>query len=186
MNYRFLLNFLCLVFFFNQGCSQVMVSQDFDKSTVFSHYTTYKLLERNENQETDIRTNNPFLHDRFHSAIVSEFNQKGYRYAENADIYVSYNYSISTKIQSNNFHSSVGLGYGRYGRYGGIGVRSGTDIYQYDQGMLIIDIINARNNTIIWRGKGTDMAATHPDPDKVTMQVSKIVAEVLKQFPPQP
>ncbi len=185
MKHIFLL-ILCVVFLFSQGCSKVMVSQDFDKATVFSHYTTYKLLDRNETQETNIRTDNPFLHDRFRNAIVSEFNKKGYRYAENPEIFVSYNYSISTKIQSNNFHSSVGFGYGRYGRYGGVGVQSGNDIYQYDQGMLIIDIINAKSNTIIWRGKGTDMAATHPDPDKLTIQVFDIVSAVFKQFPPQP
>ncbi len=185
MNVR--LRLLLLLFLLaSVGCSQVMVSQDFDKSTVFSNYSSYRWIALSQPPSSDIRTTNPLLHERFRSAIDNALHQKGYFHSEQADFHVGYNYSISTKLQSNSFEPSVGYGYGRFGRYGVVAVRSGTDLYQYDQGMLIVDIYDARNKKLIWRGKGTDIAATHPNPDRVTEQVFKLVAAILKQFPPQP
>ncbi len=177
---------LYLLFLTIAGCSQVMVSQDYDKAAHFSQYTTYSWIEPSAKGISNIQTNNPLLHNRFQTSINRILQNKGYTLAGKADLHVNYEYSIRTKIQSKNLEPTLGYGYGRYGRYGGIAVRSGSDIYQYDQGILVINLYDARTKNLIWRGKGTDVAATHPDPDKVTAQVFKLVSTILQQFPPQP
>ncbi len=178
--------FLIIILLLVSGCSQVMVSQDYDKSTRFSQYSTYRWVEVPTPDKSDLRSNNSLLHDRFRSSINKVLQQKGYIHSEGGQLHVNYDYSVNTKIQSSNIEPRIGYGYGRYGRYGGVAVRTGSDIYQFDQAMLIINVYDAVNGNLIWRGKGTDVAATHPDPSKVTDQVYTLVSSILKQFPPEP
>ncbi len=178
---------LSTIFFFTVGffgCSSVKVSQDYVNTAVFSQLRTYNWHPQPIKQGEDVRESNPLLHRRFADIITAVLAEKGYLREQQADFLVTYNYSITQKIESYPSTAFYGYGYGSRSRYSGIGVSVGSDIRQYDVGTLVIDIYDAETNSVVWRGKGSDIVTSHPSPQQTTELVNRLVREVLGQFPP--
>ncbi len=168
------------------GCSSVQVSQDYVNTAAFSQLQTYNWHPQPVKYGDDVRESNPLLHRRFVETISTVFAEKRYSMVPQADFLVTYKYSITQKIESypNTAYYGYGYGYGRNRHYSRIGFGVGSDIRQYDVGTLIIDIYDSTTNTVIWRGKGSDIVTSHPSPQQTTEMVNRLVREVLVQFPP--
>jgi hypothetical protein len=138
---------------------------------------------RGENGK-DVQESNPLLHKRIVAALTRVMSERGYRRADPADMQVSYSYSIETRLESEPQSGFFGFGTGRYPYYGGLGVNMGSDIRQYDVGILIIDLYDSRSGSLMWRGKGSAITSTHSTPEKITVEVNRMVREILAQFPP--
>jgi len=84
--------------------------------------------------------------------------------------------------------SESGYTYGARGRYWGgrVGPRT-VDIYEYEEGTLVLDFVEARSNEMIWRGTASDQVEyyRHANPDKRDQRINKGVREILKNFPPE-
>jgi len=78
----------------------------------------------------------------------------------------------------------VGIGWGGGRRFGGIGFDSGRQISAYDEGLLVIDLIDA--SALLWRGTGTARADQHATPEEITKGIYDTVDKILAQFPPLP
>jgi hypothetical protein len=181
---RKILWFLLFSIFLFTSCSQIRVSQDFPPHIPFHEYSTYNWFLENPT-DSPRNSSNPLLHNRFKKEIDAQLLQKGFKPSDTPDFLVSYTYGISSKIQSHPAQPSFIFGYGRYNRYGGIGIYSSPEVYQYNQGELVINFIDSKRKNIIWRGKGTDIAITHPTPEQTSKQVKALVTKILEQFPPQ-
>ena len=170
------------------GCSGIQVSQDYDLSREFSGLKTYDRQSGTHQKTGDVRVDNPLLDARIRKAVDRCLLEKGYQriLRGTPDFYVAYQYSIRSKIRSDTVHTGVGFGVGGYGRDGGIGVSTGSDIREYDEGMLVIDIVGAGTGDLLWRGTGTGYVSQHSDPEKTTAIVNETVDKILVQFPPQP
>ncbi len=166
------------------GCSSVQVSQDYVNTAAFSQLRTYNWHPQPIKYGHDVRESNPLLHRRFSDTITAVLAEKGYSKEQQADFLVTYNYSITQKIESYPITAFYGHGYGPYRRYSGVGVGVGSDIRQYEVGTLVIDIYDATTNSVVWRGKGSDIVTSHPSPQQTTEMVNRLVREVLVQFPP--
>lgn len=88
------------------------------------------------------------------TAIMHEMQKRGYRYAEEADLWVNFNTNVEDKIwvsdlPSASFYYSYRRGYydvwGNYPFYP-------SRIEQYTEGTLNIDIIDRRENQLLWEG----------------------------------
>ncbi|MFO7912673.1 MAG: DUF4136 domain-containing protein [Desulfotignum sp.] len=167
------------------GCSGIQVSQDYEMETRFSKLQTYAWKARVEKNSDDIRENNPLLHKRFRENIDRVLKEKGYARKSNPDFLVDYEYSIKTRIHSEPYTTGFGFGYGPYYRYGGVNIMSAPKVYEYDVGMLAIDVYDAGSDTLLWRGMGTEEIVSHPTPQKSSEMVRQLVEAILEQFPPQ-
>ena len=169
------------------GCSSMQVSQDYDLSRDFSSLKTYAWLHDSQPKTGDIRTDNPLLDTRFRSAISDALSMKGYQNIaqEKPDFYVAYTYQIERKIESNNV--SVGMGFGRSsrGRHAGVGMNTGTTVREYDQGLLVIDLVDPSKASLLWRGTGTARVNPSAEPEKSVKAINEGVEQILSQFPPQ-
>lgn len=169
------------------GCSGIQVSSDYDQEMSFSGLHSYNWRHTpapHGEEDKDVRESDPLLHKRIVAAINRDMDEKGYRRADPADIQVSYSYSIETRLESEPQTGYFGFGTGRYPYYGGLGVNMGSDIRQYDVGILVIDIYDGRSGSLMWRGKGSAITSTHSTPEKITEKVNAMVREILAQFPP--
>ena len=166
------------------GCSTVTVNQDYRPGTTYSGYGTYRLVESQAAESSDIRVTNPLLKERFEEALDYELRLKGIVPSESAQLEVSYNYSIRTLVESDPFDTHVGFGYGTYGRRGGIGIGTGTSVRQYDQGTLVIDFIDTTTGQLVWRGTGSDRLYNQLTPDETTTKVNNLVKKIMEQYPP--
>ena len=55
---------------------------------------------------------------------------------------------------------------------------------EYLQGTLVLDIIDARTNELIWRGWANTVLDHDPEPEEVHMYVNEAVRKMLEEFPP--
>jgi hypothetical protein len=173
-----------LVLFTLSSCSRVQVSQDYRIGTNFSQYHTFQWKTSDSPTSDDIRVNNPLLHERFRQAIENRLSASGYVLQSRADFLVNYSYSIQSRLESEPYGTNVGFGFGRQYRYGEIGFGNGVSVTQYDVGILAIDIYDALNGTLLWRGTGSEIVRTHSTPEETTAFVYRMVDSILAQFPP--
>jgi hypothetical protein len=168
-----------------QACSGIKVSQDYEQGYDFSKLKTYT-WKPNDDKEYGI-VDNDLMDRRVRTAIENTLSARQYKqvFSGNPDFYISYHLTIEQIIHSSNVGGGFSVGRSSGGRYGSIGVGTGTRVQTYDQGTLLIDITDGSSNKLIWRGTSTQSVSEHSDPEKITQSVNETVEKTLLQFPPQ-
>lgn len=172
------------------ACSSVRTSYDFDPEMNFGGWKSYAWYPVESRPSGDPRLDSPLLHQRIAAAVDRTLAARGYTLVEDTepDFYVEYH--LSTKQRLDAVTMNRGYGAGPYGRrwggagWGGAGW-SETYIDEYDEGTLVIDLLDVASRELVWRGWGTRRLAQQPKPEQVTANVDEAVAEILKAFPPQ-
>jgi hypothetical protein len=91
--------------------------------------------------------------------IRRAFEARGYKYSpETAEFEIAYYATAQQKLDINTFY----YGYGWRGF-----PRPYTDVYEYEEGTVLIDVIDPRTHELLWRGRGKAPVST--DPGKYTM-----------------
>ena len=162
-----LLAAIIVAIFLAPGCSSISVNQDYNTSFDFSTWKNYGFLPIPESAGIDQLTA-----DKISNAIKRELNAKGYKDSEPADFGVALHFGQKTVTDVQSY------GYGWWG-YGG-----GVDVSQYEQGTLIIDLIDMKTNKLEWRGTAQGALADNPNVQERTANVDSAVSQMLAPFPP--
>lgn len=179
-----ILLFLSITTLLLSSCSKVQVSQDFDSAYSFANIQAYNWNTDIQDKTTGILQDDELLATRFYNAIDNTLQARGYTLSDAPDFLVSFTYTVTSRLQADSVQPSIGYGYGKYGRYGGVGIQSGTYIRQYDRGLLTINIHDVKDGRLIWKGNGTREVFTHNSPEQLTSYVLDMVQSTLMQFPP--
>ncbi len=183
---KFLKETEALVLFFVlvlTGCTS-KVYIDYDKQADFTKYRTYAWGEGTSAQ-------NPLMDRRIVSAIDEQLAGKGFQKSDvTPDMFVSYHVATTKEVSytttSYGYGPSWGSSYGRYGRglgMWGVGLSAGTATpVTVVKGTLIVDIYEAEQKLLLWRGTGND--TVHADPEKVETQIREVLTEMFEKFPP--
>jgi hypothetical protein len=177
---------LAVSIFFLWGCSSYSYKTDYDNTIDFSGYKTY-MWYAGKMPDDDALSANPLVKKRVAAGVDKALQAKGYSIGtEDAyDFVVIIHAGNKEKMQITNY-GYVGYGYGRYGRgwggYGGYG--GGTDVYQYDETTLVIDIADAEKKEMVWRGTVTGVVKDEPDQEKQQQNIDNVVTKMLGDFPP--
>lgn len=183
---------LALLASFAAGCSTLEVGYDFDPKADFSGLSTYAWLDKPQKPTGDPRIDgNTILRDRVHLAVNTELEARGFRKVEkNPDFLVAYQVTLDRQrsVQTLNSYYGYGPGWG-YG-YGAAyrpfwAGTPDTYVYEYDEGTLILDIVNPKDKELMWRGSATDEVNFKSTPEKNQAQIDKAVHELLVHFPPK-
>lgn len=165
------------------ACSTVSVSTDYDPKTDFSSYRTYAWLPRTPEATGHPRLDSPLVQERVHSGIDRALSAKGFSPGgEDANFFVTYHLAVDRKLDVQTTYSSF------YGLYGYRVAIPETTVREYDEGSLIIDVIDAAGKRVVWRGVGSGRlrgTSASQDPVQVQQRVYAVVDEVLAGFPPQ-
>ena len=174
-----------LALFILQACSGIKVSQDYEQGYDFSKLKTYA-WKSNDNKEYGIDDNDLMDH-RIRTAIENTMSARQFTQIDTGkpDFYISYHLTIEQIIHSNNVGGGFSVGRSSGGRYGSIGVGTGTRVQTYDQGSLLIDVTDGLSNNLVWRGTSTQSVYEHPNPEELTQSVNETIEKTLLQFPPQ-
>ncbi len=160
------------------GCTPPLtVDSDYDPSTEFSKYKTWTWLPGSKPSEKDIDN---LSEQRLRSAIEAELPKRGLTKADTgADLSVTFRISIQHKIESSN--ASVGIGYGWGPAHVGV---SKSPTRSYDEGTLILDLVDPKTKTLVWRG--TAKGTVHKDysPEERQERIQNAVAHLLQDYPP--
>jgi len=184
MNVYRLFCYLLLILMLS-ACSGIRVSQDYIQGYNFASLNTYAWLP-NEDNRYGVHDND-LLAKRITVAIQNKLEDKGYVYVESGspDFYVLYNVSVEQKISTSNVSGGIAIGRSSYGGFGGMGISTGSQIDTYDEGTLIIDMIDPLNDELVWRGISTQSVHKHTSPEESTEIINTTVEKILDQFPPE-
>lgn len=174
------------------ACSSVSVSTDYDQDADFSELKGFNWLPESAVVEKESAyLNNRIMDVRITKAIDKQLVAQGFKFASTADFYI--NYSITsekkTDIRSYDNYSGYGpswgwgVGYGHRGM--SLSASTETRIDEYQQGSLIIDVIDPKSLELIWRGVGSKRLPESTDAAEMDKLVANIVQSILEKFPPK-
>ena len=141
------------------GCGGASFTSDYDPGANFSSLQTFQWAERPPQENDDPRLYNAITENRVKNAINYALTAKGYREVEDnsPDFWVAWYGAIEGKMSMTTTNTGYGGWYG-YGWYGGMSMGSSTTrVNEWDEGTLVVDIIDNANRELIWRGSVTDV-----------------------------
>jgi hypothetical protein len=136
------------------GCSSLKVKTDYDPNVDFARYNTYAWLKP----------------------------PVKYQKASDGSGHFRVAYHVILKDKTR-VRTNPGVYYGGYYDRGHYGASyGGASSYDYQEGTLLIDVIDARSDSIAWRGWaiGTNKEGYYSE-----KQVAKAAHKILEKFPPQ-
>lgn len=163
------------------GCApSVTVQLDYDKEANFAALKTFAWLPIPVNPPAGVKealARNSLMDKRIRRAVEAQLIAKGYQTnVNNPDFMVTYHVGVEEKIAVTDW----GYGYGRRG-WGG---PPRIDVYQYQQGSLILDLIDSNSKQLIWRGFAQGEIDPYAPTEKREQRVNDVVARMLANFPP--
>ncbi len=168
------------------GCASTIRS-DFDHEVVFSHYHTFDWLAppvRASEEEVRGDPDGPFVRNslldkRIRASVNRNLEARGFRYTEGGESDFRLNYHVTFKDKL------VGSGsdFGYFHRYHRGGFSSGFNwsVRQYQEGTIIIDIVDRAKDQLVWRGW---LTSRNRDGNYDEAEISRAVDKILMRFPP--
>ncbi len=156
------------------SCSPFNVRSDYADTANFTSYKTYKL------RIDDLKLND-IDKDRVLNELSRQLQSKGLQSGENPDLIVNVkaNHKKITDITNNSPYGMYGWG----GPFGwGVGMNR-TWTSNYNEGAIIVDLVDARTNKLVWQGIGSGISVDRPKAKQ--KQIPEIMAEIMKNYPPQ-
>jgi len=165
------------------SCAPIYVNSDYDPSVDFSGFRTYDWIPGPQGKTGNRRIDNPIVDSRIRMAVENQLREQGFVKKTNgsADFWVGYHAAVQSKLDVNTIDTYYG--YGR--RWGGGVVVTETQVYEYDEGTLVIDIVDPKTRKLVWRGSAQAEVNISKKPEKRQERVNKAVRMILNQFPPQ-
>jgi len=184
MTFRRMILILTALLFLT-GCHRVTVGQDYHIGYNFSDLRTFQWFVP-AGQLAAGQLANPFLDARVRTAVERALIRRGYQVAVDGrpDFMVTYHHKVRQRVESTPLHTGFGFGTGRRGAYTGVGFGTGVGFEQYDQGVLVIDLIRPGSGDLIWRGTGTRRIVHTAGPEEAAAEINETVDRILSQFPP--
>ncbi|WP_298954410.1 DUF4136 domain-containing protein [uncultured Nonlabens sp.] len=159
------------------SCQTVRVSQDYAIGTEFNKYKTYAFFKKGIDEAKISELDKK----RILRAIDTEMAAKGFVKSENPDIMVSI--FTDSKERVDVYNNNWGWGFG-WGWGGGFWGNNRNNVSRTTEGILYIDLIDAKKKELIWQGIGT--APLKSTPKEKVKRTNEIVKEILTQYPPMP
>ena len=173
---------LLLVVVLLGSCAPISVTVDYDDRVDFSGFRTWGWQP--EPQATgNPRVDNPLLHQRVRRAIEAQLESQGFVPAADPQMRVGYHLSIARKLNVRTVNSPYGVRH-TDGRNTVIRAETSTYVTEYERGTLVVDIVDAARNALVWRGAGARRLRSEPTSEQMEQSVRQAVAEILTDFPP--
>lgn len=168
------------------GCA-TRVRSDFDRDVAFSSYKSFDWIAppiRASEEELRSDPEGPFarnslLDKRIRAVVTSNLRARGFRYEEdgNSDFRLNYHVTFKDKL------AGSGSDFGYTGRYRRGAFSSGFhwSVRQYQEGTIIIDIIDRTRDQLVWRGW---VVSRNRDGNFDEGEINRTVNQILMGFPP--
>jgi hypothetical protein len=161
------------------------INTDYDPQADFSAFRTYKWAERTPRGDDDPRVYNDITAGRIKLAVSKALQAKGFQETQaNPDFLVGWHGAIQGQMAMDTIHDNYGYGYGWYGPSPGMGT-STTTVRQWDEGTLLIDIVDAKTNALVWRGSAQAELSENKSPEQEQAKLDSAAQRILQNFPPR-
>lgn len=157
------------------SCSPFQVRSDYATTGNFNSYKTYKI------RIDDLKLND-IDKDRVLNELSRQLQTRGLSSGENPDLIVNVKANHKKITDINTMNPGMGM-WGWGGPFGwGLGMNR-TWTSNYNEGALIIDLIDTKTNKLVWQGIGSGISVDSPRAKQ--RQIPQILEEIMKNYPPQ-
>ncbi|MCG6867853.1 MAG: DUF4136 domain-containing protein [Gammaproteobacteria bacterium] len=182
-----LLAVLCLV----QACANTIESEiDYNPKTDFSGLKTFAWLPEDSRGGNSEEATYRFIDEKVRAAVDSNLQAKGFRPQKEGtpDFYVNYYVWAETKLTDDPYAGlrnwSHRLETLDTARYPGYEHERSLAPREYEEGTLIVTVLDPETEREIWRGTAKDLVKQSDVEKKSGEKIDKAVKEILKNFPP--
>jgi hypothetical protein len=159
------------------GCATMNVSSHIERGVSFSEYVTYDWGPPDNLPIGDPRLdNNAFFNDHLQGAIEKKMAAKGFERAVTGtpDLLVHYHASVNQKLDVYAVDQRYGYCYGN----------CEPQIVDYEEGTLVIDLVDAKTNKVVWRGWAQEaMNGIIDNQARLEKQVDEGVTKMMRLLP---
>lgn len=164
------------------GCgTSIQTNYDYDTNANFDQYRTYDWIPLPQPEPGSARQaaqRNDLLDKRIKNHVNAQLEERGMTIdADAPDMLVIYHVGVQDKVQVTDW----GYRYSDY--YWGWGGRE-IDVYNYEEGTLILDFVDASTQNLVWRGAGSVALGSNTNPEKQDELVRKVVGKIMSKYPP--
>jgi hypothetical protein len=171
---------LLFLFYFTTwaaACSSITVNTNYKPGINFARFKTYDWMPRLEKsgnlQEVIAAGRVGYI---IEGAVEKELTDRGYKKEKRAgikpDFFLAYRAQVKEKTESKVITYACGEPI----------CPQGIDLVTIREGMLVLDIIEADSNQVVWRGTAVGVIG---DPSKRKEAIEGAVARMLQNFPPK-
>jgi len=154
------------------GCSTLEVNTDYAPGTDFGKYKTFTI-------KRGTAPKNTLAADRAEASLSSALAARGLtRVPDGGDLLLVPHFSLGKDVQLNSY------GYGGWGgwRYGG-GMQT-TTVQEIPTGTLVIDLVDSKTSTAVWRGMAKDQISTTASPEERQQKADEVARQLFANYPP--
>ena len=161
------------------GCASHRVGVAYDPDEDFSALQSFAWFPRETKTQAENAARYPKHYEAAHHAIEKRLVEKGYSKAAPgaADFLVLYHLALERKLDVRTVNAPYKGGTSEWEVHRTVPTEQ---IVEYAEGTLVIDVVDARTQRLVWRGTARRRHDEVPQPQHVEQRVS----EVLAQFPP--
>jgi len=174
-----------------EGCATFTLTTDYDPDATFGGLKTYQWMTPRRTPLGDRQLHNPLFDKRVVKAVDAVLKQRGFRRIDSGipDFHVGYHTAVRERIDVWSMNSLYGYppgwGWNHYYRPGHAWSYSPRMI-TYDEGTLVLDIVDGASRQLIWRGSYQAKLSDRPQtPEENQQCVNAAVQEILSRFPPE-
>jgi hypothetical protein len=159
------------------ACATMNVSSHVERGIDVSKYRTYRWERADALPVSDPRFDkDPFFHDYMQGAVEKQLALRGFQQAVDdvPDLLIHYHVAVQGRMYVNALDREDAYCSGDC-----------AGVQEYEQGTIVLDIVDARRNTLIWRGwaqSGVD--GVLDDRDRMIRTIDVAVERMLKRLPP--
>lgn len=158
---------------FAAGCSGLDVSHDYDPQKNFATLKTWAWAPQPPQADGgEFSPVSSLTHERIRSAVENELTRKGYQEVDppSAGFWV-----LKYAAVGQRFEADPGYDYHWYGQ----------EVRVYDEGTIVLDIVDPKEKKLIWRGTARGAVDDDLTPEEREERIQEAVAEILEGFPPK-
>lgn len=156
------------------ACSTLEVTTDYEPGTDFGKYRTFAIKE-------GAPPKNQIARDRFYAALTDSMGRHGLTPATgDPDLFVFTHFVTGKETQINTYGYGMGGWYGY--RWGG-GMTT-TQVQEIPTGTVVVDLVDAKANKLVWRGVAKDQISTDATPEERTAKAKEVADRLFEGYPP--
>ena len=164
--------------------TELPVTSDYDPNANFASYNTYGIRMYEEDNERPVEIN-PAAQKRIAAVIHQEMEVHGYNEATKPDLWISFYVKLTEKqdVSSQKNSPAYRMGPYYYGPYWGYepGWIKNQSLANSEEATLIIDIVDAEENQLVWFGSCTGPIDEYaPDAD---FRLRAAIIKVMSEYP---
>jgi hypothetical protein len=156
----------------------ITAGADYAPTVDFGRYVAFTWDEQDDRPVGDPRLeNNPFFEDRLHAAVAVELASAGIREgAMGPTLLVHHHATVRSRVDVYEADRREGYRSEEYGE--------GTQVVQYEEGTILVDIADAESRDVLWRGWAQfDIGRAIQEPQVMEAAVEEAIRKMFRSFP---